>query len=161
MAIFNHDVQTLDTLSSQTHLKTFFSYGNNQVKGVFLEEARKYTQNVLAIECGQHRDKSSIEVAYQQILKTLSLPLPSSFLEGRDFSSFDYYKTFSLLNNRPGFRFTKDFGQTFTWVTKNTPLGLSDEGEVYSPADCFLAMPSLKPRPEDRELGFFCHRTRE
>jgi predicted deacylase len=109
--------------------------------------ARKYGAKAVLLECGQHKDPVSIEVAYKAILGALhyigminsdNVPAPSNPLA---------LKTTRVIFRGEGGSFTEDWGN-FSPITAGQQVAvLPDGGMVLAPSDGFIVLPNPTTPP--------------
>lgn len=152
------------------------AYHSKHIKGLLIGKCQDKGMMSFAVECGNHDDRNSSDVAYSHIKRSLFYfeimdedrsdnksndgindddidnRVDTEFKNRKEFTR---YETIASVIPGPNFKYSKKF-VTGDYLKKGELIGKSDNGEHRSPEDCYFVLPSKNVRLDDCDVGFLC-----
>ena len=163
MMIYNSEYENCYPLACKiSSIPTHLTYSTAQLPGLLIEECTRLGSFALGIECGNHTDPHSSDVAYEHALHLLiyfGLIEPTHLEQFSQHHSrpeiITQYQMSHAIIPSEGFKFTKDF-ETGDFITEGETYANSTEVEYVAADDCYIVMPPKKVDPYDYDAGFLC-----
>ncbi len=144
-----------------SNLNLHFSTEEEHTPGLLISFAANLNKAACVIECGNHTDIHSINVALEHIVRTIThfdlLPITKlPFIELKSTSNQEIlvYKTIAPIKPHRNFHFTIPEVETGTPIRAGQLYAVDEQTQHVAPQDCFIVMPDKNPKFGDHDAGF-------
>jgi succinylglutamate desuccinylase len=161
--IYFHSPETVKTAVDISPIGIHLLADKKTIPGTLIEEVRRHGGEGFVIECGNHNQPQTVDVARYHIISTL---LHHDMIEKSDVAlpniepspEICVYEVFDTIKPRVGFQFTDPDTTTGTFVKKDHIFVTYDGGVDIANRDCYIVMPDKNPSIHDVDAGFLCTR---
>ncbi len=151
--------EDLDFWLKKTKLETVFVYREGDIQGILLDYfINKDGALSLAIECGNHYERNTTEIAKHEVYMLLSkLNMIDKKFEDRT-QKVEIFETRGFIKTGPNFKWLVE-PKTGTKIKKGQAFAKDEKnGKQIAKEDLILFMPTLEKRvsEKDHDAGFLC-----
>lgn len=163
MVIYFQDLDTQKAAMEFSPIGTHLLANTEAIPGTLMEEINRFGGKGFAIECGNHNDPKTIEVARYHIISCMRY---FGLVEYTDFdlpcldisTQVCTYEVFDMIRPQLGFKFVNPDVATGTFVKEGEIFATFEGGEYKAIQDLYIVMPDLRPNIRDHDAGFLCTR---